>query len=542
MHKGINSLGRHALALPLLVFLLISAGVASAAPSQPQPINTSTIIVQLAKGHVAAELKAATPQTSSAAKPLTADKYGRLALAVPAGMTAEAFAQQIEAQYGSAVRFAEPNYPIEASDTIPNDVYFQTGDQYNIFFVHAPAAWDVQKDITVKRGVADSGYYQGGSDTWPAAACMNFMQTPPVAGCEDGAGHGTHVTSTICSKTNNNYAIAGLGWTCPSLYVAKVLDSSGSGSTFQLAAGIDWLREQGVRIINLSLGGHSGSSTPVQPQALLDAVNRALAADILIVAAAGNDGTDQGYNYPAQFDGVFAVAAVDGQSQRTSYSNFGPWVSGSAPGNFIWANYLNGNVAQLSGTSMATPHIAAGFGLLLSKAPCMTAGEAKAAFAASATPLTDNGMGAGLVNFQTLLAQAKNCPVGDTTPPTVDHTLPANAASNVALSAKVTVTFSEAMKGASITPSSFFVTVASTGQLVPGSVVYDGSINQAPFTAEWVVGGGNLAPATVYIAHVTTQVTDEAGNHMAQDYAWTFGTETVSGGPQIHVFIPLAKR
>jgi thermitase len=306
------------------------------------------------------------------------------------------------------ISYAAPGEPQQNNVPVPNDPFYMDGRQYNIQAVNAHLAWTTQVSITAKIGIADSGIDQSNSDVFAPSGCRDFTVMPNSPTCMDENGHGSHVASTICSRTNNGHNIAGLAWSCPEVVVAKVTNKYGNGNSLQLSDAIDWLADQpGMRIINLSLETHYQSA--VQPQALSDSINRALAKGILIVAAAGNEGTNEGYNVPAQFPGVIAVAALDAQGKRASYSNYGDWISISAPGDSICANWLQDQVVCMSGTSMATPHVTAGLGLLLSKSPCMSADEAKAALAASATPLTETGLGAGLINFDALLSHAKVC-------------------------------------------------------------------------------------------------------------------------------------
>lgn len=182
---------------------------------------------------------------------------------------------------------------------------------------------------------------------------------------DDDNGHGTHVTGIIAAGGNNGTGIAGVAWSSK-VIVVKALQSDGSGYTSDLAKSIDYvttLKKKGAPVIaiNLSLGGTSYSA------ALYRAVQRARNQDILVIAAAGNDGADNDStgSYPANFkiDNVVSVAATDTAGQLASYSNFGASsVHLAAPGSDIISTYPidtgQGLYKILSGTSMASPHVA----------------------------------------------------------------------------------------------------------------------------------------------------------------------------------------
>lgn len=141
---------------------------------------------------------------------------------------------------------------------------------------------------------------------------------------DDDNGHGTHVTDTIAGGINNSVGIAGIA---PSVTILpiKVLDSTGTGTTATIANGIRYAMANGANIINLSLGG-----TQDDPL-LASAIHDAEAAGIVVIAAAGNDGGST-LNFPARYNGVVSVGAVQYDESRTSYSNYGPGLTVMAPG------------------------------------------------------------------------------------------------------------------------------------------------------------------------------------------------------------------
>ncbi|WP_081752712.1 S8 family peptidase [Kallotenue papyrolyticum] len=175
---------------------------------------------------------------------------------------------------------------------------------------------------------------------------------------EDGHGHGTHVAGIAGAITNNGLGVAG---TCPAcrLMPVRVLNNDGSGTLVEVADGILWAAEHGAQVINLSLSGTSDSWV------LQDALNRAWERGALPVCAAGNDWQFGGASvYPAKYSVCTAVAATDQADAIASFSNRGTWVELAAPGVAIYSTWIGSGYRTISGTSMATPHVAGVAGLL----------------------------------------------------------------------------------------------------------------------------------------------------------------------------------
>jgi len=166
----------------------------------------------------------------------------------------------------------------------------------------------------------------------------------------DEAGHGTHVAGTAAGKDCGVAPDA-------TLYSIRVLDENGSGSDADVAAGIEWAVANNMHIANMSLGGPSASA------ALEEMCTVASQNGLLLVAAAGND--EYGPNYPAAFgDYVIAVAAVNSEKKHAYFSNIWETNDISAPGVNIYSALLGGGYTSLSGTSMATPHVAGAFAII----------------------------------------------------------------------------------------------------------------------------------------------------------------------------------
>lgn len=163
---------------------------------------------------------------------------------------------------------------------------------------------------------------------------------------EDCHGHGTHVSGTIGGTT---YGVA----KGASLHGVRVLSCAGVGLTSQIIAGIDWVRANHIKpaVANMSLGG--GLSA-----ALNTATTNLSNAGVFVAVAAGNDNADACRASPASASGVFTTAASEKTDAKASYSNWGSCVEGYAPGSAIVSDFLAGTTTSLSGTSMASPHVA----------------------------------------------------------------------------------------------------------------------------------------------------------------------------------------
>ncbi|RLE47968.1 hypothetical protein DRJ25_01085 [Candidatus Woesearchaeota archaeon] len=171
---------------------------------------------------------------------------------------------------------------------------------------------------------------------------------------QDDNGHGTHVAGIIAGEEVGVAPAA-------QLFALKALDARGSGSEADIISAIDWAIENGLQVLNLSLGSNYAS------KAEKAAIDAALQAGIVIAAAAGNDGNSD-YTFPASYAGVLSVAAVNHKNEHAYFSNYNDAVNISAPGVEIFSCYKGNSYIELSGTSMATPHVAGAAALVISLA------------------------------------------------------------------------------------------------------------------------------------------------------------------------------
>jgi subtilisin family serine protease len=223
---------------------------------------------------------------------------------------------------------------------------------WNLDLVGAPAAWPVTEGKGTTVAVIDTGIDYRHPDLANRFDGMRGVDF--VFGREplDDNGHGTHVAGTIAGKKTGVAPAT-------TLYAVKVLDMHGIGSEVAVLKGIEWAIKKEVDVINMSLG--SSYSSTAEEELIRVAYRRGIA----VVCAAGNDG-DGSYNFPASHEGAISVAAVDSQKQRAPFSNYNDMVDLSAPGVGIYSTWLGGGYKVISGTSMATPHVAGAAALVKS--------------------------------------------------------------------------------------------------------------------------------------------------------------------------------
>ncbi|WP_406362199.1 S8 family peptidase [Streptomyces sp. NBC_01579] len=193
---------------------------------------------------------------------------------------------------------------------------------------------------------------------------------------DDGNGHGTHVAGTIAGAT---FGVAKKA----KIVAVRVLDDSGSGTTEQVVAGIDWVtaRHEGPSVANMSLGG---SADP----ALDAAVQKAIASGVTFAVAAGNESADASEGSPARVPEAITVASSTVDDEQSSFSNYGPVVDIYAPGSDITSSWNDSDDATntISGTSMATPHVVGAAAVYLAGHPDATPAEVATALTGGATP------------------------------------------------------------------------------------------------------------------------------------------------------------
>ena len=258
--------------------------------------------------------------------------------------------------------------------------------------------------------IVDTGYALGHPD----------LQTTGVDGQDRGAGawdgsegplhyHGTHVAGTIAGIGNNGKGVVGVvGDGTLGLHIVRVFDEDG-GFVYasDLAGAMLDCAAAGSNIISMSLG------SPVESRLERQVTHRLDRQGVLLVAAAGNDGNAT-FSYPASYDSVLSVAAIDNVLEQASFSQRNAQVDLAGPGVDTLSTVTSG-YGYASGTSMATPHVAAVAALVWSHAPNCRSGDIRDALAATArdlgTPGWDYRYGAGLVQARDAVdyLAAKRC-------------------------------------------------------------------------------------------------------------------------------------
>jgi len=260
------------------------------------------------------------------------------------------------------IAFVEKNFVAQAN-LVPNDPSFV--NQWHLQKVSAPAAWDLTTGSSaVKVAVIDSGVDPAHPDLVnKLVPGYNFLGGS-TSDTHDVYGHGTAVAGVIGADTNSGIGVAGLGWNS-SVMPLVVVSSSNIATYADIASAINYAADHGAKVINMSLGGTSYSST------LQSAVNYAWSKGVVIVAAAGNNSSSAGF-YPAALNNVVAVSATESNDTLSSFSNFGSWITVSAPGNYIFTTNNGGGYGNWQGTSFASPQVAAVAALLFAKNPSLS--------------------------------------------------------------------------------------------------------------------------------------------------------------------------
>lgn len=339
------------------------------------------------------------------------------------------------------VEYAEPNY-IYTHNDVSNDPYFTDGRLWGmygtapsstIYGSNAAAAWaaghtgliDPTPLNAIYVGIIDEGYMYTHEDL-AGNAGKNPGEGPINDGLDndgngyvddiygwdfdgnnntifDGAGddHGTHVAGTIGGKGGNGMGVAGVCWNVK-LLNAKFLGRNG-GTTANAIKAVDYFTDlktrHGINLVATSNSWGGGGFS----QALQDAITRAGNANILFIAAAGNDGanTETSTSYPSGYNNanIIAVASIVKDGTISSFSNYAATkVDLGAPGSGIWSTVpasskgkIVSSYASYSGTSMATPHVSGAAALYASYHPGSSAATIKAAILAAATPTASLG-------------------------------------------------------------------------------------------------------------------------------------------------------
>jgi subtilisin family serine protease len=401
---------RAALLLAVSVCLTVAAAPATlpAPPAEPRYAPDVVLVSFRQEAPLARRLTSVQRQGLEVQPGHQSPYFARLRLSpqlLAAGQTVESRVAAL--RQDPAVRWAEPDWIVHTC-AVPNDPRFseqwglhntgQTGGTADAD-IDAPEAWDqTTGDGSVIVAVVDTGVDYNHPDLtanmWvnPGEIAGNGVDDDANGYVDDVRGwntlsdnadpmdngsdsHGTHVAGIIGAQGNNAIGVTGV---CQNVKImpVKCLDGAGEGLYSDAIEAIDYARIKGARVINTSWGTDGNS---VNLPNLGDAIVRARDAGVLVVAAAGNFGSDLHFwpEYPASFstglDNLMSVAATDHNDALSSFSNFGDTtVDLAAPGENILSTLRNNGYGTLSGTSMAAPFVSGAAALVMSRFPSLS--------------------------------------------------------------------------------------------------------------------------------------------------------------------------
>jgi thermitase len=308
-----------------------------------------------------------------------------------------------------ALRLGAVDVPVEAADSIldslrqtgmfdyvERDYYAHTAtdpndpsyiSQWHLPRIGTPLAWTLSTGSeSVVVAVVDSGVYAKHPDlASKLVPGWNFVKRS--SDTSDVLGHGTAVAGTVAAATNNQIGVAGVNWGSRIMPLVAV-DDRDLAPYSAIAEAIQYAADQGVRVINVSIGGPNASHT------LQRAVDYAWSKGALVFASAMNEAVSEPY-YPAACVNAIAVSATDRNDRLASFSNFGNWITLAAPGTAILSTADGGGYSFWNGTSFASPIAAGVAALVLSVNPELRNDEVLAILKQTAERPSTTAAGAG---------------------------------------------------------------------------------------------------------------------------------------------------
>ncbi|MBO5454556.1 MAG: S8 family peptidase [Clostridia bacterium] len=231
---------------------------------------------------------------------------------------------------------------------------------YGVKMIGAEYEWQETQGEGVKVGIIDTGIDLNHVDLKNRIKkSVSFIDDD----VNDLNGHGTHVAGVVAAE-KNGVGVVGVAPKCD-LYIAKAFDERGVSNDVSIIKSLEWMLENRVNIINMS---YSSNKIDEKEKALLEECSK---NGIILSAAAGNSGghgNQDTISYPARYENVIAVTAVDYKGDITDFSSVGEKAQVAAAGKNILSCYKNNSYAVLSGTSMATPLITGAIAILQAKA------------------------------------------------------------------------------------------------------------------------------------------------------------------------------
>lgn len=295
-------------------------------------------------------------------------------------------------------RYVEPNWKLHI-DAATDDPKWRS--QWGPKKIEAHLAWGTQRgEKTVLVAIIDTGIDYNHEDLAQNYLSLGYDWVNDDSHPMDDHGHGTHCAGIIAAVINNSIGVSGIAQV--NLMTEKGFTSNGKGYEDDLANAIIHATDQGADVISCSWGGSTDS------QLIHDAVEYATNSGTLVIAAAGNTGTNERI-YPAAYPEVVAVTATNRGDRPASFTTYGDWVDLAAPGTSIYSTYLWDSYRFLSGTSMACPHVAGVAALVWSQYPTMNNEQVRSQLRYTADDLGATGFdvyyGYGRVNARKAVAE-----------------------------------------------------------------------------------------------------------------------------------------
>jgi subtilisin family serine protease len=396
---------RRRLVTPLALLLLLALAVPAGAQGPPDPPDQPD---QRRGGGEAPVVGADAPGAIRDRYVVVFDKGARGADVRNARADAQRRGGQVHHTYSSALRGFAATLPENAVRNLqrnPNVAFIEADAVVEVLQTQSPATWGLDRIDQRSRPLDNSYTYTAtGSgvrsyiiDTgirrthaeFGGRAVHGYSAINDGRGSTDCNGHGTHVAGTVGGST---YGVA----KSTTLVAVRVLNCQGSGTNSGVIAGVDWVTSNHVKpaVANMSLGG--GAST-----ALDNAVSNSVAAGVTYAVAAGNDNRNACNYSPARVESALTVGATTSSDARSSFSNYGSCLDVFAPGSSITAAWHTSDTATntISGTSMASPHVAGVATLYLQSNPSASPASVGGAITGSATSGVLSGIGSGSPNL-----------------------------------------------------------------------------------------------------------------------------------------------
>jgi len=290
--------------------------------------------------------------------------------------------------------------------------------QWHLSRIGAPTAWDISTGNGVKVAILDTGV--DGSDLDLAArmvAGWNTYDNNDLTA--DINGHGTLVAGTAAASGNNAIGVASVAYSAQ-IMPLRISDINGYGYSSTIASGLTWAADHGAKVANISFGV-AGYAT------VESAAQYFKGRGGLTFVAAGNEGTNMAV---APSENMLVVSATDSNDAKTSWSNYGSFISIAAPGENIKTTARGGGYASAAGTSFASPVVAGAAALMMAANPILPNSQVESLLYSTSVDLgavgKDTYYGAGRVNAAAATQAATAATAGDTQSPTVSISSPGN--------------------------------------------------------------------------------------------------------------------